>query len=98
MFGHSEKISSFGHICEGGGASITNSPINLHIHIHAGEVNLITKIYRGIHGAFTRGGIRTIENTEKLTQDDVQGCIIRELEGGGPVNVARECDHNTGRF
>lgn len=69
-----------GHSCQGGGAKIENSPINLHIHIHTNDATIAQKIMRSIYGIFGRRH-ETIEGVERLTGDDVQGRILRACGG-----------------
>lgn len=79
MFGEKETTSSLGHICQGGGATIYNSPINIHIHIHAENVSVATKIGRSIRGIFGEKH-KTIEGVERLSQDDIQGNVDRIIQ------------------
>ncbi len=68
-----------GHKCSGGGATIKDSPINIHIHIHTGEPNVTQKITRAISNLF---GTRqdTINLPTGVSENDIQGSVIRKLE------------------
>ena len=70
-----------GHSCKGGGAAITNSPINIHIHIHANEITIAQKIGRAIYAIIGQKS-HTIENASQLSEQDLQGSILRGIENG----------------
>lgn len=70
-----------GHKCTGGGASIKNSPINIHIHIHGNSEPLLEKIKRGLYGIVGRRHC-SIEEAAKLSPVEFQGEFVRRLEDG----------------
>ena len=76
---HTSEVSAFGHICRGGGATIKDSPINIHIHIHTNEATLIQKSMRCLGEIFSNRN-RTIENASQLTESELQRCISRAIE------------------
>jgi len=79
MYREKEITSSFGHVCQGGGAKIENSPINIHIHIHTANVSMVTKIGRAIHGIFGEKH-KTIEGVERLSENDIQGSVSMAIQ------------------
>ena len=44
MYEKTIKQTILGHSCEGGGATIENCPVHLHIHVHGGDQTLINKL------------------------------------------------------
>jgi hypothetical protein len=74
-----DRKSSFGHVCTGGGATIKDSPINIHIHIHANKATFTQKTIRGLCELF---GYRTktIENASQLSSKQLQRVISGQLE------------------
>lgn len=74
-----ENQTGFGHICNGGGATIKDSPINIHIHIHAGDEPTVNKITRSLYAIFGQRH-KTIENAASISDDDIQGSVIRAIE------------------
>lgn len=69
-----------GHSCQGGGAIIKNSPINIHIHIHTNKEAVAAKISRVLNGIFNRERHIAIEDAALISKDDLQGRIIRSIE------------------
>ncbi len=68
-----------GHSCEGGGATIRNSPIHLHIHLHTNKVPLITKLTRSIYAVIGRGS-KTVEITEDVSTQQLSRIINGAIE------------------
>jgi hypothetical protein len=66
-----------GHTATGGGASITNSPINVHIHIHCGSEPIAEKIKRKLHELVGRRTF-AIENAATIPVEQLSGIINRE--------------------
>lgn len=72
--------TGLGHICTGGGAKIVNSPIEIHIHIHTNSEPLINKVGRILNGIIGKRHI-ALEQSERLTEVELQGRIVQQLEG-----------------
>jgi len=70
---------SIGHKCSGGGATIKNSPINIHIHIHTDNEKLINKITRSFLNVIGQRH-HTIENAKRLSSDDIQRQFVQRIE------------------
>lgn len=94
---HIEKefSSAFGHVCSGTTAEIKNSPINIHIHIHANEVTIGQKIGRAVSGLLKRERHRAIEGAAQLSKDELQGRLVRELQSGRCDSDFREIDNSS---
>lgn len=80
---------TLGHSAEGGGASISNSPINLTINIHvhtetiiADEGIFLQKMKRVIGGLLGQEQHRTLNITPDTSEDDIQRGLIRTIENG----------------
>ena len=77
--------TTIGHRCTGGGASITDSPIitnssiNIHIHIHAGVEPLSARLIRNCYAIIGRR-YRNIDNAAALSTQELQRRIIRSIE------------------
>lgn len=83
MFREGETTTAaFGHICQGGGARIVNSPISVHIHIHSNEISLVEKMGRIISGIINRERHVSIENASRLSEPELQRRVIRTIENG----------------
>lgn len=67
---------SVGHTCTGGGANISDSPIVINIHIYGGDLSLGQKIGRALRGLI---GSRVIDGADRLSSDELQGRIVREI-------------------
>jgi len=68
-----------GHKCEGGGATIENSPIHVHFHIHTNNETIFNKVMRSING-ITGTRHKAIENASGISEAELQRLIIRECE------------------
>lgn len=81
MYGEREYKSSLGHICTGGGASISNSPVNVTINIYVGGTSpsIVNKIKQAVGGLFGNE-TKNIEIPAGISDRELQGCVVRQLE------------------
>lgn len=84
MYGEVNNINS--DVCvqaSGGGASTGTNTISvdksIHIHIHSNDEKLISKVIRSLNGIIGKRSI-AIENASGLSEEDIQGSIVREFE------------------
>lgn len=71
-----ENKTNLGHICNGVGATITDSPIHLHIHIHTNSEPFVDKVLRRIYAIFGQRNT-AIENASQLNEADLQRRILQ---------------------
>jgi len=76
-----ESNSTFGHVCNGGGASINNSPVNLTINIYVGDAKptLIDTIKQAIGGLIGKE-TRNIEIPAELSEHNIQRHISGAIQ------------------
>lgn len=86
----SENNSAFGHVCNGGGAEIKDSPINITLNINIIQADekkvesLIGKMLGmiGINHGYSAQRLATIENAQQLSSNELQRSVDRALQNG----------------
>ncbi len=85
MYGREDYKSAFGHICVGGGAGITNSPVNFTINVyvekeHVSDGSLLTRLRRAIGGQIGYHKAATLAIPADVSEAELQRSINRIVE------------------